>query len=188
LKKKTGSEINYIIALGLFIFSMLFIAILFNTSDHGTSTTGFKEEKADVSSKEKIVQKEATKIKYIDFYASAKNWDGDAEADGLEVTIYPKDDRDIFIKVGGKIEATLYKREFDSHYNVKRGSWILRWTKYIAIDNCGFFGCTIRLEREDLEEIDDKFYLDNIAILEVTLTTQDGKSFTATEDFVYLKP
>jgi len=36
--------------------------------------------------------------------------------------------------------------------------------------------------------VNEEFRLDDIAILEVTLTTDDGKSFTTIDDYVYLKP
>ncbi|MBR9682554.1 MAG: hypothetical protein GOV02_02675 [Candidatus Aenigmarchaeota archaeon] len=117
------------------------------------------------------------------FLAMGKSWDADADPDGIEVTIMPKDRDDDLVKTAGTLSAKLYYREYDDEFNAVKGDFIEEWTNIqVTKSDYGFMGAEIRLEYKSgfVPKGSDYGWLD------VTLITPDGKSFSAKYDIVML--
>lgn len=110
-----------------------------------------------------------------DIYATAKNWDADPEVDGLELHLTPKDAEDHMIETAGTVGAKLWLEKSPLEGGGK-GELIQEWQNIrVTPNDYGLImGATIRLEYSGFQP--DKYQL---GILEVTLETPDGETFSS---------
>jgi starvation-inducible outer membrane lipoprotein len=117
-------------------------------------------------------------------FAITGNWDADAEDDGLELYINPKDAEDHLVAVDGVISATLWKRIREDPYSIEfvKGDVIKEWEGIeIKKSDFDFMGAEIRLEFD--EDYTPEQY--ESGTLEVKLDVQ-GKTFEAVQESVLL--
>jgi hypothetical protein len=116
-----------------------------------------------------------TKVVSIDIgWPSAKNWDADADIDGIEVVLTPEDAGKEVIQTAGIVSAKLWsKKEYLS--GEPEGDPVQQWQNIqLAVKNYNYkFGATIRLEYNGF-----KPYLYQMGTVELTLQTPDGGVFT----------
>lgn len=114
-------------------------------------------------------------------FTMAKNWDADPEVDGIEVEIWPKDAEDHTVEAAGTVSAKLWLQK--SILESEKGELIQTWTDIpVSKDDYGFLGgAKVRLEYSGFTPTEEQW-----GILEVTLTTTDGKSFTARAKDIHL--
>jgi len=111
----------------------------------------------------------------------AKNWDADPEVDGIEFGLTPKDAEDKMVETPGVVSAKLWlERPFPE---TGKGDLVQEWSNIQVTkdDYDWLMGVTIRLEYKGFEPKEMQF-----GILEVSLVTPDGKSFTARDSSVML--
>ena len=111
----------------------------------------------------------------------AENWDADPEVDGIEFDLTPKDAEDKMVETPGVVSAKLWlERPFPE---TGKGDLVQEWSNIQVTkdDYDWLMGVTIRLEYKGFEPKEMQF-----GILEVTLVTPDGKSFTARASSVML--
>ena len=115
-------------------------------------------------------------------WPTCENWDADPEVDGIEVDLSAKDAEDNTVQAPGVVSAKLWS-EFPT-FSGEKGALIQEWSdiKITKDDYDWFWGwVTIRLEYKGYTPQKDEW-----GILEVTLTTPDGRSFTARATTVML--
>jgi len=122
------------------------------------------------------------------FLAQGKNWNSDPDADGVEVTIQPKDVNDDMVRAAGAISAKLWYSDLDSAFSNVKGDFIQEWTNIrVSRDNYDFLGAEVRLEyKPEVKQSILSHRKYQMGWLEIILTTPDGKSFTAKYDSVLL--
>lgn len=109
------------------------------------------------------------------------NWDADADIDGIEFQLQPKDAKDKMVETPCVVSAKLWFRQSLLEGGGK-GDLIQEWSNIqITEDDYDWWGATIRLEYMGFkpEEFD-------YGILEVTIITPDGKEFADQADSVLL--
>ena len=172
-KKKT----NPLTIIGIIV--AVIVAIWFIGSSISNTSSSYSTSDYDASNSYEEPQ---MPVQYLEITASAKNWDADAEVDGLEVSYRPLDISDNLVKLsGGHLSYKLYYRTYDSNYNAKKGRIAVDASdKQIPVysSDCDYYDCTTHFYITGLDEPGE------YGILEVTLTTSDGKTFSATDDFV----
>jgi len=110
-------------------------------------------------------------------FAMPKNWDADPDTDGIEFHLTPKDAQDKMVETPGVISAKLWLQVTPPpSYSPQKGNLIQEWSNIQVTkdDYDWLMGATIRLEYKGFQPTNMQF-----GILEVTLVTPDGKSFTA---------
>ena len=125
-------------------------------------------------------------IAYLEFtsFSTLKQWDGDANKDGIETIIYPHSADGGDVKTDGTVTFTLYQTKISTttfeEYTVELQEWTIEITK----DEGGFAGITRRLEfdekTENLVAMEDFF----MGELHAKLVTPDGKEFEATTNII----
>jgi hypothetical protein len=116
----------------------------------------------------------ATEVVTIDIgWPMPENWDADPEIDGIEFDLTPKDAEDEMVSTSGVVSAKLW---LESLWEGSKGDLVQEWSNIQVTkdDYDWLWGATIRLEYRGFEPQEMQF-----GILEVTLVTPDGKSFTA---------
>jgi len=125
----------------------------------------------------------ATGVVTLDIFGfpMAKSWDADPEVDGIEVEIWPKDAEDHTVKAAGSVSANLWLQK--SILESEKGELIQTWSNTpVSKDDYGFLGgARVRFEYSGFTPTEQQW-----GILEVTLTTGDGKSFTARAKNIHL--
>lgn len=127
-------------------------------------------------------------------YVSAENWDADAEIDGLEFTLRPRDLNDNMIPTDGTVKAKMWEYRcvdrdiiFEDVYCKKEDCGnnepTENWSIGIKKDGFGYSGTKIRLEYKEYNITDDEY---KKGCLEIVLVTPDGKEFTVKKDTVFL--
>jgi hypothetical protein len=123
-----------------------------------------------------------SKVVTIDIgWPMGESWDADPEVDGIEFDLTPKDIEDKMVETPGVVSAQLWlERPFPE---TGKGDLVQEWSNIqITKDDYDWLmGVTVRLEYKGFEPEEMQF-----GILEVTLVTPDGKSFTARENTVLL--
>lgn len=121
-------------------------------------------------------------VAYVDLTSLSvmKNWDADANKDGIETIIYPHSADGGDVKTDGTVIFTLYQMIM-SETTFQQAPWKLQeWETKITKEEGGIMGISRRLEFDDeTEEIvamEDFF----IGELHAKLITPDGKEFEAT--------
>ena len=111
----------------------------------------------------------------------AWNWDADPEIDGLRVEIRPKDADENPMAAPGIVSAKLWLQE--AFLESEKGELIQTWAGIpVTKDDYSSICCAIvYLEYIDFFPTERQY-----GILEVTLTTDDGKSFTDRYTGAYL--
>jgi len=107
-------------------------------------------------------------------FAMPKNWDADPDIDGIEFHLTPKDAEDKMVETPGVVSAKLWLQA--QYPATGKGNLIQEWSD-IQVTKGNYdwlMGAKIRLEYKGFQPTQMQF-----GILEVTLTTPDGKSFTA---------
>ena len=108
-------------------------------------------------------------------YPLAQNWDADADIDGLELYLTPKDEEGIIVQAPGVVSAKLWlERTFLEGGG--KGDLVQEWND-IQVKKDDYYlwlGAKIRLEYKGFRPKQMQF-----GILEVTFITPDGKSFSA---------
>ena len=116
-----------------------------------------------------------TKVLSIDIgWPSARNWDADADIDGIEAVLTPEGAGKEVIQTAGIVSAKLWsKKEYLS--GEPEGEPEQQWQNIqLAVKNYNYkFGATIRLEYNGF-----KPFLYQMGTLEVTLQTPDGSVFS----------
>ena len=112
----------------------------------------------------------------------AKNWDADPEIDGVEFNLTPKDAQDKMVRTPGTLSAQLWLEKSFLEGGGK-GLLVQQWSgiQLTKDDYDIIFGARIRLEYRAFKPGMLQF-----GVLEVTLETPDGKSFTARATSVLL--
>ena len=124
-----------------------------------------------------------TEVTTIDIgWPISKNWDADPEVDGIKFDLTPKDADDKMVFTPGVVSAKLWLEQSFIGGGGK-GDLIQEWSNIqITKDDYNFiFGVTVRLEYKGFQPKEMQF-----GVLEVTLVTPNGKSFTARETSVVL--
>lgn len=118
--------------------------------------------------------------------ALAKNWDADAEADGVEITFKTEDKDGSLVKAEGVINAKLYSTVTDYEtFSKIKSNLIKEWAGVeIKEDSYGWMGADVRLEYGGVELPEDRYAT---GWLELTFITKDGKEFNTQDDSVFLK-
>lgn len=178
-KKKKTNPLTIIGIIVAVIVAIWFIGSSVSNTRSSYSTSDYSDYDTSNSDEEPQMP-----VQYLEVTASAKNWDADAEVDGLEVNYRPLDISDDLVKVsGGHLSYKLYFRTYDNNYNAKKGQIAVDASdKQIPVyaSDCDYYDCTTHFYITGLDEPGE------YGILEVTLTTSDGKTFSATDDFVSL--
>lgn len=123
-------------------------------------------------------------------YVTVGNWEIEPErtdkADGIDVKIYIKDQIDRIIGIDGELIVELYERNTEVHdWEVAMGRLLGRWeitlleSEKMIRDEAGGYGLRLIFPQEIP-------YLVKYGILQVTLTTPDGKKFFVVKDMVSL--
>lgn len=124
----------------------------------------------------------ATEVTTIDveWGTGPENWDADPETDGIKVCLVPKNADDKMVTTPGMVSAKLWLRLMEG----EKGDLIQEWSgiQITKDDYDWILGATIRLEYKGFQPKKMQ-----IGILEVTLITPDGKSFTARNSYVPLE-
>jgi len=124
-----------------------------------------------------------TEVITIDIgWPMAKNWDADMEIDGIEFYLTPKDAEGRTVETAGMVSTKLWlERSFLEGGG--KGELIQEWsdTQVTKDDYDWLMGATIRLEYKGFQPKNMQF-----GILEITLITPDGKSFSARATSVML--
>lgn len=143
------------------------------SGDNGTSTQNIN---TDSSNENATVKEVAT----LDIWtASMKNWDSDAKADGIEVTIAPRDRDDKIVKVEGLVNARAYNREFDStEIEWVKGDLFQEWNNIEVGQEYGILGTTLRLEFDKEIEKDEQLWLEVDFVY-------NGQTYSAIKDTVF---
>ena len=179
--------------IAIFLIAVVVVAGCVQKAPVYSNESKTAESKQIVNSEGTAGQKQAPKMATLDMpFVVAKNWDADAEVDGLEATLEPKDAADNIVAVNGIISAVLWKVpdiELDEatgeevyvncdEYTPRDRDIVGRWSgiKVSAEDIDPVFGVDARLG-----------YPSNLSLagsptgyLKVTFTTEDGNSFEAT--------
>lgn len=120
-------------------------------------------------------------------YISAKNWDSDAEADGLSFDLSPQDADGAQVSSAGIISIKLWKMVQVNYENkcLKRDQDLLeKWDSIpITDDDYSFVGAEVKAEYKSYKVTSDAYAA---GCAEVIFTTQDGKSFTALEENIWM--
>ena len=177
----------------IFVVLILTTVVIFA----GCISTGdsISKEEKNALVKEVVAMQETTqgiadsKVATLDlFLPSAKNWDADAELDGIEVTVVPKSISDVLVLTDGTLSSTLWRvpdMGIDGNGNfVSCEDYIPREKDKIAEwrgievreEDYGLSGANVRLEYPQT------FKPTGMApqgYLKVTFKTPDGKSFDA---------
>jgi len=144
-------------------------------------------EETKVSEKQLELLKTVT---HAEVWTFTKNWDEDAEDDGLAVYITLKDEKDETVKfksVSLPVEIEIYTKEYESGKTVK-GRLVYKGTATITSwkDGNPFLSGGIRIPFEDIKvtEADNEF-----GIIYVKVHLPDGRIIEAKQDFgVRIKP
>jgi hypothetical protein len=175
-KKKKSNPLTIIGIIVAVIIAIWFIGSSISSTNNSYSNTDYSDD--DLSKSYEEPQKP---VQYLEIRASAKNWDSDAEVDGLKVSYRPLDINDDLVKVSGHLSYILYYRTYDRNYNAKKGQIAVDASDIqipVYASDCDYYDCTTHIYITGLDEPGE------YGILEVTLTTSDGKTFSATDDFV----
>ena len=155
-----------------FLLALLVIVVVFVSG-----CTGFQEgfqEGFERGYSGDVQEEQAVTLGSI--FVTAENWDADAENDGLEFTLFPKDADGDNVKVDGILNATLWRSTLSTQTfeNVKVRI-IKTWDSVqINKDDYDFVGVKVRLEfDEDYEPVGLQ-----TGLLEIQLNTQ-GRSLKA---------
>ena len=125
-------------------------------------------------------------------YVSAKNWDEDAELDGLEFDLSPRDANDNSVSVEGTLTVKLIETvtdyemyyDFESHDADELGTWS---NIKINKENYGVLGATVRLSYDDIGYTPGKSGMSSkMGRVEITFKTADGKTFQTKYDDIFL--
>ncbi len=112
------------------------------------------------------------------------SWDADAETDGIEVYIQPRNANDRIVEANGTLSAKLYESKYESLFSTERvkGDLVQEWSN-ISINKSDFSwnGILVRLEYTSGFKPKEVEY----GWLEVTLSV-DGKEFETERDLVRL--
>ena len=115
-----------------------------------------------------------------EIFISAKNWDADAEIDGLEFTLSPRDKNDRLVMAKGVLDAKMWDNEICDTTQESLEIWSLPVSEQ---NYDGIWGAQIRLEYKNYVLNSDDFQR---GCVEIKFVTNDGKEFTAKDDSVYL--
>lgn len=125
----------------------------------------------------------STEVVTIDIgWPMAKSWDADPELDGIEIQLTPKDAEDRTVETEGVVSARLWlERSFMEGGG--KGDLVQEWSgiQVTKDDYDWLMGATIRFEYKGFQPKRMQ-----LGILEVTLVTPDGKSFTARWSSLFL--
>ncbi len=112
------------------------------------------------------------------FLPQMENWDGDAEVDGIEVTLQPRNKDDDIVKAQGTLTARAYTSGLDtSTFKHVKGELLQEWKNIPVGQDYGFLGTKVRLE----------FAEDYVSIGTLYVEFEfnyDGKTYNAVEDSV----
>jgi hypothetical protein len=117
-----------------------------------------------------------TKVVSIDIgWPAAKNWDTDADIDGIEVVLTPEEANKAVVQTAGIVSAKLWSKQ-EYLEGEPRGDPVQQWQNIqLSVKNYNYkFGVTIRLEYNGFKPL-----LYQMGTLEVTLQTPDGNTFSA---------
>ncbi|MDO8625323.1 MAG: hypothetical protein Q7R47_04540 [Candidatus Diapherotrites archaeon] len=120
------------------------------------------------------------------FLALAKSWDSDADTDGIELRVQPRDAKGNITTVNGTISAKLYQQLIG--FGSEKGDLIQEWTNIPAREeNYEYLGVVVQLEYEPDFKPEELPIMLRSGILELTFKTEDGKEYSARDDYVSLK-
>lgn len=141
-----------------------------------------------------IPPKHETSVQYLgETYASAKNWDADAQIDGIEFRLEPKDTSDKLVSESGTLKAQLFQiayiKEYPSQLSTvsARGSLIASWENITVseTDYTAYSGAKVRLSYDSVN-FDPRMLSLEYGWLDVTFVTPTNKTFNVTDGLVSL--
>lgn len=125
-------------------------------------------------------------------YFMAKNWDADSNPDGLQFDLSPRDKNDMPVETPGIITAKLWENECSNYnpeydycleYTCGKNSPIDTWSIPVKEEDYSWSGATIRLEYKNYIPNDEDMIQ---GCAEIVFTTENGPSFTAKEEDIFL--
>jgi len=171
------------------IFFVLIVALSGCTSKEAVTATSNNtqlttETPTTGETKETSATEKANKVTTISiFLAQAKNWDADAEIDGIELTLQPRDSKDDIVAIDGVLSARLYESDYSPNFEPVKGKLIQEWNN-IPINESDFSWNGVKVHLEYPKDFkpgeNDKGWL------ELTFKTKDGKKFETVEKTVFI--
>lgn len=146
-------------------------------SSDTSSTVSNPNAPTTQSSTVKVEQKEVATIDL--FLAKMDSWDSDPSADGVEVTLQPRDKNDKSLEVNGVVNARIYTSELNtSTYKYEKSELVKEWNNVpVEKANYGFLGAKVRLEFDENFESASSYYLEVDFVY-------NGKTFSAVQNSV----
>lgn len=116
-------------------------------------------------------------------WGGGKNWDADAEDDGIEFRFEPKDSKDDIVKASGALTVKIYESNFESTFSFEkvRGDLIQQWDK-IPISKYDFDSYSRLLVRLPYPANFDQKEYDRVW-MEITFKTPNGEYHAINESF-----
>jgi hypothetical protein len=154
------------------------------------------EDYVELINKDEVSQEENKPVATLgQIWVSAENFDADSEIDGLKFSLQPKDSKGEVVKAEGTVNIKLWKLEcterseyadycLQEECTRKDSLLIETWSIPVKLENYDYIGANIQAEYKSYKPQGDKY--EQKGCIDVTFVTQDGKSFTTSEDAVYL--
>ena len=138
----------------------------------------FKKEKPTVEENIKAIpENDLSAVTHLKIFTISKNWDEDAQKDGLdiEISLRDKDDNTVDFKeksFSGKIYINTYKREGTEEVEGERV-----YNKDLTISK------RIKIPFEEISAAAEKY-----GVLYAEVTLPDGRTVKAKEEYIKIKP
>jgi len=172
-KKNSGNT------LAIIFIAAILVAALFFLFGPGISTPGSTENAMKNEPGETNIQAaEPTKVAGLStILPRARNFDTDAERDGIEVVLSPKDSYGNLETTDGTINARIWRSAYDVNGTRMHGDLIESWSG-ISISKSGYDDYGYRLVLPFRSYVPQP---NDYGFFEIALTTPDGKKFAAEE-------
>lgn len=134
----------------------------------------------------------APRVRSVQFEAQLANWDGDVEADGLILRVYPVDENGRLTPVDGTLEAELNALGGAKFHEVPHGRGqvpvrVARWTRAFAAEDVGPDGLVVKLPFQALApEFDTD--LSSFGLVHVRLVVPGHGTFDDSQDVIRIRP
>lgn len=153
-----------------------------NAATQPTSASSTESNTAAAS--QPPAEEAGAEVQTIDLgWPTPENWDADAETDGIEFNISPKDSKGDTVVTDGTINAKLYENV--GFAADQKGDLIQEWNNIkVSKDNFSFMGAKVRLEYKSGFKTTEPYAQ---GWLDITFVTPGGKEFNATQKNVFLE-
>lgn len=171
--------------IALFGFIIILVFIAGCVSEDSNKATSSPEDKVSSISEEQKQQAILATATHASVDTTTKNWDADAEDDGIVVNPSLKDSSDETVKFEGvslPVDIKIYTTKIDDNFKEVNDRLVYSGSSTINSwkDGNFFFNGGIKILFEDIKTVaSDKEY----GRIIVTIHTPDGRSFEAKQDF-----